>query len=178
MAKRIENFLKNLSIEELQQVRVIAANLIHDYHDGFIYECHVRSYGRNWTEKHNNPHTVQELCYQYGGDDGIVDIYTNNSSLSVENYGNTFYFPTMEDAERWRKHRFLTNSIPQWKEEWNHWENRDNLPFKYRPTFEPYMKPEEIASAEIELEQLTEKVIQPVHLRCSYEEEDMNETVE
>ena len=173
MTKRIENFLKNLSIEELQQVREIAANLIHNYEDGFIYECRVRSYGRNWTENHNNPNTVQELCYRYDGDDGIVDVYTDNLALQLENYGDTFYFPTMEDAERWRKYRFLTNSIPQWKEEWKHWEARDNVPFKYRPTFEPYMKEEKIASAEIELEQLTEKLIQPV--RLGYVDSDENE---
>jgi hypothetical protein len=109
--------LKNLSIEELQEVQDQATNLIYAYNDGFIYECRVRSYGRSWTEQHSNPYTVQGLLNQYGGDDGIADIYTNNPDLSVHNYGDTFYFPTMKDAENWRKHRQLSVSIPNWKAE-------------------------------------------------------------
>ena len=175
MTKRIENFLKNLSIEELQEVQDQAANLIYAYNDGFIYECRVRSYGRSWTEQHSNPYTVQGLLNQYSGDDGIVDIYTNNPDLSVHNYGDTFYFPTMKDAENWRKHRYLTNAIPDWKAEIQAWENRDSVPFKQRPLFSPYMTVEAIAEREAELEELAQNLVQPVRLCYTFEEEESSE---
>lgn len=171
MSKRIENFLKNLSIDELQEARNIASNLIYAHEDGFLYECYVRSYGRNWREKHANPVTVQELCYRYGGDDGIVDIYTNNPDLQVDNYGDNLYFPTIEDAENWRTHRYLTNTIPDWKAEIAAWENRDSVPFNQRPLFSPYMTTEAIAEREAELETLTQKLVQPVRLGYTYEED-------
>jgi phenolic acid decarboxylase len=50
MSNRIKNFLKNLTIEQLNEVRTISENLIYNYNDGFKYECHIRSYGRNWTQ--------------------------------------------------------------------------------------------------------------------------------
>jgi hypothetical protein len=171
MSNRIQNFLKNLSIEELREVQAQAGNLIYAYKDGFAYECRVRSYGRNWTEHHSNPYTVQELLNHYGGDDGIVDIYTNNPDLQVDNYGDTFYFPNMEDAEVWRKHRYLTNAIPDWKAEIVAWENRDSVPFNQRPLFSPYMTAELIAEREAELETLTQKLVQPVYLGYCHEED-------
>jgi hypothetical protein len=171
MTNRIQNFLQNLSFEELQEAYAIADNLICEYKDGFAYECRVRSYGRNWTEHLTNQHTVQELCYRYGGDDGILDIYTNNPNLRVENYGDTLYFPTMEDAEVWRRHRFLTNSIPKWKTELEEWENRDDKPFNQRPLFKPYMTEENVSAAEAELAALTQTIIQPVRLYYNYEED-------
>lgn len=176
MSNRIQNFLKNLSIEELQEVQALAGNLIYAYEDGFIYECRVRSYGRNWTERHSNPYTIQELLNRYGGDDGIVDIYTNNPHLSVNNYGDTLYFPTLEDAEVWRSHRYLTNAIPDWKEEIVAWENRDSVPFNQRPLFAPYMTAELIAEREAELEELTQKLVQPVRLGYQ-DEEDANSNI-
>jgi uncharacterized protein YecE (DUF72 family) len=171
MTNRIQNFLQNLSFEELQEAYAIASNLIHKYKDGFSYECRVRSYGRNWTEHLTNQHTVQELCHQYAGDDGIVDVYTTNPDLRVGNYGDTLYFPTLEDAEVWRSHRYLTNAIPRWKEEIQAWENRDSLPFRERPTFAPYMDEAEIASREAQLLDLTQKLVQPVRLYYNYEED-------
>jgi hypothetical protein len=171
MTQQIQIFLNSLSIEELQEAQLITANLIHAYEDGFTYECHVRSYGRNWTERHNNSYTVQELCNQYSGEDGIVDIYTNNPNLQVDNYGDTLCFPTLEDAEVWRSHRFLTNAIPNWKKELQAWENRDSAPFRERPLFAPYMNEADISARETQLLELTQKLIQPVRLGYTHEED-------
>jgi hypothetical protein len=172
MGKRIENFLKNLSIEELREVRNMASELIHDYVDGFQYECKVRSYGRNWTERPTNVYSVEELCFEYSGEDGIVDIYTTNPDLIIENYGNTYYFPTLEDAERWRNHTYLVNSIPHWKEELDNWDNRDKVPFRYRPTFEPYITRERIANYELEIAQNESSIVQPVRLKTYQDQEE------
>ena len=164
MSKRIEDFLNNLGIDELMNVRDIVNSLINEYKDGFVYECHVRSYGRMWTESHSNPFTLQELLYSYSGDDGIVDVYTNNPNLTVSNYGNTFYFPTMEDAEVWRRYTYIQNNIPIWEKDLEEWKNRDNVPFNKRPFFEPYYKEQDIINFVLELETISKTLIQPVNL--------------
>lgn len=174
MSKRIENFLKNLSIEELREVQAQAGNLIYAYEDGFTYECRVRSYGRNWTEHHSNPYTVQELLNHYGGDDGIVDIYTNNPNLQVDNYGETYYFPTLEDAEAWRNKRYLESWIPRWEEELAAWNNRENVPFQHRPSFAPYHDQESIDQAKAELAGMTD-VVEPVRLGYTEDENEENQ---
>lgn len=55
--------------------------------DGFVYVTRLRSYGSVTTEEHKNSYTVQELCNQYDGEEGIVDVYTNNPDSKVETYG-------------------------------------------------------------------------------------------
>jgi hypothetical protein len=172
MTKRIENFLKNLSIEELIDARDIAANLIHHYEDGFRYECKVHSYGRSWTEKLTNSHAVQDLCYEYDGDNGIIHVYTNNPNLNIQNYGSTYYFPSMEEAERWRSHTYTANRIPEWKKEWEEWNMRDEIPFRSRPHFAPYLSVEEIAEREAQLEKDAPSIVQPVMLGYTYTEEN------
>lgn len=172
MTKRIENFLKNLGIEELNEVRNTAANLIHEYQDGFQYECKVRSYGRNWTNKMYNAHAVQDLCYEYDGDNGIIDVYTTNPDLNIHNYGNTYYFPSMEDAERWRSHTYAANRIPEWKRELEEWDMRENIPFGSRPHFAPYITVEEIAEHESQLKKDAPLIVQPVRLHNTDNEEE------
>lgn len=172
MTKRIENFLKNLSIVELNEVRNTTANLIHEYEDGFQYECKVRSYGRNWTQKLNNSHAVQDLCYEYDGDDGIIDVYTNNPDLSISNYGNTYYFPSMEDAKCWRDFIYIKNNLPGWKKELVDWENREDIPYNQRPHYAPSETEEDIAMYELQVAAGIEgAILMPVILKYIYEEQ-------
>jgi hypothetical protein len=172
MSNRINNFLKNLTIEELKEVRSISEDLIYNYDDGFKYECKVRSYGRNWTLNLPNSHSVQDLCYQYSGDYGIVDVYTTNPNLNLYNYGDTYYFPTLEDAEKWRTYEFLLNNIPNWKKELEEWDDRENVPFKYRPLFAPIYNAKDIEAHEQELINYEKEIINPV--RLTYNEPDEN----
>ena len=170
MAKRIENFLKNLSLEELREVRNMSEHLINIFEDGFEYECKVRSYGRNWTMHMKNALAVEELCYQYGGDDGIVDVYTNNPDLRISNYGEVYYFPTMEAASKWRDYMYIKSNIDSWKSEWELWDKRDELPFRARPTFGPYISREEIADYEKQIVTDESTIIMPTSLQPSEEE--------
>ena len=73
--------LDTLTLQELVRLKNDIANRIYSYEDGFLYICKVRSYGRVWTETPKNIYEVQELCYHYDGDDGIVDVYTTNPNL-------------------------------------------------------------------------------------------------
>ncbi|NBO36722.1 hypothetical protein EBU91_04220 [bacterium] len=93
--------LNDLTLDQLVELKNEIANRIASYDDGFFYICNIRSYGRNWKEKHANPHAVQELCYRYFGDDGIVDVYSNNPDLNIENYGDVMYVKSIDDFDKW-----------------------------------------------------------------------------
>ena len=164
--------LSNLSLEELVELRNTVNGMIHSYKDGFFYICKVRSYGRNWNENHINTHNVQELCYQYFGEDGIVDVYSNNPDLrGIDNYGEIRYVPTPEDYEKWKSHRYLKNSIPNLEEELDAWDNRDNVPFAQRPRFAPYYTREELEERKKELEEFDMSFVAPVNVKQEYSEE-------
>jgi len=162
---RIDNFVKNISIDELLELRDKVNSRINSYEDGYFYICDVRSYGRSWKENHVNPYTLQELCYQYFGEDGIVDVYTNNPDLNIENYGNVKFVPTKEDLEKWKNYTFLENHIPLWEKEIEEWKNRDNVPFNQRPLFQPYLKSENIEEYKKEMSQIEGTFVEPVNLK-------------
>jgi len=106
--------LSNYSIDQLVKLRNKVNNLISDYSDGHIYICKVRSYGRNWNENWiKNTKTLQDLCNEYAGDDGIVDVFTTNKDLGEDfsNYGDTMIIKSVEDYQKWSKYESLSNEI-------------------------------------------------------------------
>jgi len=56
--------------------------------DGFIYLACVRCYGSIQWITYNNEFLTQELCEDYSGDNGIVDVYTNNPNNTINGYGD------------------------------------------------------------------------------------------
>lgn len=54
--------------------------------DGYKYITNLRCYGANTYTEHNNYATVSLLCDEYYGDNGIVDVWTNNPYYKKENY--------------------------------------------------------------------------------------------
>ena len=169
---RIDNFLKKLTIEELLEVQSKASGIIHDFKDGYFYICEVRSYGRNWKAWDiYNTHTLQELCYQYGGDDGIVDVYSNNPDLSgIDNYGCLKFIPSVEDHKKWKEYMYLKNSIPRHEQELKVWEERENVPFRQRPSFAPFYTREDIDGQKLKLENFDMNFVEPKSY-ISYDEE-------
>jgi len=158
----MEILLNNLNLDSLVELRNIIDNKIYSYTDGYFYICNVRSYGRNWEEHDiHNPHTLQELCYRYNGDDGIVDVYTNNPDLSIENYGCTKYVPTMEDYTKWKKYTQLSSIIISIEKELDAWDARDNVPFLSRPLFSPIYSREDLNEYKMELENMDVNFISP-----------------
>ena len=137
--------LTNHTIEQLVELRDKINNMIDNYEDGYIYICKCRSYGRNWTDNYiKNTHTLQELCYRYGGDDGIVDVYSTNPDLShIDNYGELKHIKSVDDYEKWRTYERLVRDIPELEKEWEEWDNRDNVPFNQRPYFAPIYSKED-----------------------------------
>jgi hypothetical protein len=171
---RIDNFLKNLTIEELLEVRSKSSGIIRDFKDGYFYICEVRSYGRNWKEWDiYNTHTLQELCYLYGGDDGIVDVYSNNPNLSsLYNYGEVMFIPTKEDLANWKDYTYLANRIPRVEEELDKWDKRDDVPFKYRPMFAPTHSREDLEHLKKRLEDFDMSFVAPVRVVRVYDDEE------
>jgi hypothetical protein len=144
--------LSNLSFEELVELKDRVNSAIYSYKDGYVYICKVRSYGRNWTENVSNIHELQELCYRYDGQDGIVDVYSTNPNLgNTYNYGNLMYIESVEDYENWNGYEQLKRLVPQIKEELDKWDNRDNVPFNQRPLFSPVYTRGELAEYELKL---------------------------
>jgi hypothetical protein len=144
--------LSNLSFEELVELRNKVENMVRSYKDGYLYICKVRSYGRNWTENVNNTFELEQLCYQYDGQDGIVDVYSTNPNLKdVHNYGNLMYIESKEDYDNWYGYKQLERLIPEIKDELIKWDNRDNVPFNQRPFFEPTYTRVDLAEYELKL---------------------------
>jgi hypothetical protein len=162
--------LDNYPFDALIRLKNRVDAKINSFEDGYFYICDVRSYGRNWKENHINPHTVQELCYRYFGDEGIVDVYTNNPDLNIENYGDVKFVPTKEDLEKWKSYKFLENNIPGWEKEIEEWENRDNVPFNRRPLFAPIYSAEDIEQFKEEMSELKGTFVEPVNIRHSEDE--------
>lgn len=167
---------EEFTIKELVKMRDEIDCRIQNYKDGYFYLCNVRSYGRNWTESYiHNTYTLQELCYRYDGDDGIVDVYSNNPNLGeIYNYGLVMYVPTREDYEASKNYDFLVRTIPEAEERLAEWENRENIPFKYRPMFDPFYTQEDIDRLKLDLENFDMSFVAPVPVKYTepvYDEE-------
>lgn len=157
MSNSVNNSLKNLTIEELNEVRSITDNLIYNYDDGFKYECKIFSYGKTYTLNLNNSYSVQNLCNKYDALVGIVDIYTTNPNLNLYNYGDTYYFPTLEDAEKWRYYQYIKSNIENWKNELKKWEENQT-------SFEPRYTKEDIKTYEKQIIGYEEEMVKPIKL--------------
>ena len=170
----MEMDLSKYSIDELVELNNKVSSLISDYKDGYFYICNVRSYGRNWKDNWiRNTHTLQELCYQYDGDDGIVDVYSNNPDLSgIHNYGELKFVPSVEDHKKWKDYMSLKNSIPRHEEELDNWDKRENVPFKYQPSFAPFYTREDIDGQKLKLENFDMNFVEPKSYISNTEEDD------
>lgn len=155
--------LTQYTIEELITLKSEIESRISSYVDGYLYICNVRSYGRNWTERVNNVHDLQELCYRYDGQDGIVDIYSTNPDLGdFYNYGDVMYIVSEDDYTKWKEYEFRKNMIPNISKELDEWDDRDNVPFNSRPFFVPIYSREDLAEMEKELAEFDMSFIPPV----------------
>ena len=164
--------LSDYTFEELVKLRNEIEDRLYSTSDGFLYLCKVRSYGRSWTERPSNTYVLNELCLRYDGDEGIVDVYTTNPDLNLQNYGNVYYVKSEEEYKVWKEWDYLTKSIPNMEKELEEWDNRDNVPFSRRPLFAPIFTRERIDEYKKELEEYDMSFTPPVPLVYKYEDED------
>lgn len=164
--------LSNLSFDDLLELKNRVDSMVQSYKDGYIYICKVRSYGRNWIESINNVYELQELCYRYDGQDGIVDVYSTNPDLTdIHNYGDLMYIESVADYENWSNYVQLKLLVPKIKNELDKWDNRDNVPFDKRPLFSPTYTSEDFVEYERKLSEYDMSFIPPRPYR-SVESED------
>ena len=87
------------SVEELRELQNKIGNYLHDMNDGFIYICEVRSYGNRWKSVLTNELAVNDVCLEYDGYDGIVDVYTTNPDANIQNYGEVNYIKSEKEKD-------------------------------------------------------------------------------
>jgi hypothetical protein len=160
--------LTNYTIDQLVELQSEVNNLVSNYSDGHIYICKVRSYGRNWNENWiKNSKTLQDLCYEYNGDNGIVDVYTTNKDLGEDfsNYGDTMFIKSIEDYEKWSKYKSLSNVIKMSEQHLIDYEEDQKKSFydqQFR--FGPYYTQEVIDEMKEELKALPTDFEEPVRI--------------
>ena len=125
------------SVEELRELQNNIGHYLHDMNDGFIYICEIRSYGNRWKNVLTNELAVNDLCIEYDGYDGIVDVYTTNPDAKISNYGEVNYIKSEEDYRKWKDAKSLVSNIKDYEGELKKWNDRENIPFHSRPTFAP-----------------------------------------
>jgi hypothetical protein len=152
------------SVEELRELENNISHYIHTREDGFIYICECRSYGRRWKQELTNEVAVNDLCREYDGYDGIVDVYTTNPDAKIENYGQVNYIKSVEDYEKWKQSNSLVDLIKSTEKELKEWEDRENTPFHSRPSFAPVWTEQDILGWRNELETLEWTYEEPVSL--------------
>ena len=161
---KIEIDFTQHSVEELRELENRISSYLYTREDGFKYICECRSYGRRWTQKLTNELTVNDLCREYDGYDGIVDVYTTNPDAKIQNYGQVMYVQTEMDYSKWKKSNELNGLIKSAEEKLKNWEDRDNIPFHSRPTFSPMWTEQDILGWRNELELLEWTYEEPVLL--------------
>ena len=82
--------------------------------DGFLYVTCLRCYGSiNWAT-HKNEFSVQDLCDEYYGDNGIVDVYTNNPDHKIYSYGDVKVMTYDEIINMSKENISMTSAITRW----------------------------------------------------------------
>lgn len=155
------------SVEELRELENKISHYIYNRNDGFVYICECRSYGRNWKQVLTNEVAVNDLCGEYDGEDGIVDVYTTNPDAKIQNYGQVMYVQTEMDYTKWKKSNELIGLIKSTEEKLKNWENRDNVPFHSRPSFSPMWTEQDILGWRNELELLEWTYEEPISINKS-----------
>jgi hypothetical protein len=168
--------LTKLSIDELVSLRNKIGGLIRSYEDGYLYICRVRQFGSVWEERPKSLHSLRELCGEYNGDNGIVDVYTNNPNLKFPemgfyNYGDIMYIKTEGDYRQWVEHTERKNLIEGVTRRLDEWDEKKDLPLMYRSSFVPIWTREDVSEWVTEFENTNWDFTPPVSMYENNNEE-------
>jgi hypothetical protein len=169
--------LEKLTMDELISLRNEIDNRIYNYTDGYLYICSVRKFGSVWEEKPKSLYSLKELCDSYTGDNGIVDVYTNNPNLDFPemefyNYGDVCYIKSEYDYREWVKYTKEKHFIESVTERVNEWEESKDKPLRYRPMFAPIWTKEQVDEFTKEFESKTWDFVEPRSMKKCYFGED------
>ena len=169
--------LDKLTMDELISLRNKIEYKINSYEDGYLYICSVRQFGSVWEERPSSLYSLKELCDSYNGDNGIVDVYTNNPNLEFpemefENYGDVMFIKSEDDYRDWVKYNKEKNFIDDVTQRLDEWDESKNSPFKYRPSFAPIWTREDLNEWVTGFESKTWDFTEPRSMKVKYSEED------
>ena len=104
-------------IQEIQSLEERLSNLrsqLSEHSDGFVYLTCLRCYGSVTYETYTNKFFVQELCDEYYGDNGIVDVYTTNANHGISTYGDV-HVMSLEDLKKKSQNNIsMSRAITNW----------------------------------------------------------------
>ena len=169
--------LTKLTMDELISLRNEIEGLIHSYDDGYLYICSVRQFGSVWEDKPKSLYSLRELCDSYTGDNGIVDVYTNNPNLEFPemefyNYGDVCYIKSEDDYREWVKYTKEKHFIKSVTERVNEWEECKDKPLMHRPWIAPIWTKEQVEEFTKEFESKTWDFVEPRSMKKQYNDED------
>jgi len=170
--------LDKLTMDELISLRNKIEYKINSYEDGYLYICSVRQFGSVWEERPSSLYSLRELCDSYYGDNGIVDVYTNNPNLEFpemgfENYGDVMYIKSEDDYRDWVKYNKEKNFVEDVTKRVNEWEECKDKPLRYRPMFAPIWTKDEVDEMNKEFESKTWDFTEPRSMKINYLEDDI-----
>jgi hypothetical protein len=170
--------LDKLTMDELISLRNKIDNKIQSYEDGYLYICSVRQFGSVWEERPSSLYSLRELCDSYYGDNGIVDVYTNNPNLEFSemefyNYGDVMYIKSEGDYRDWVKYNKEKNFVEDITKRVNEWEESKDKPLRYRPMFAPIWTKEEVEEFTKDFESKTWDFTEPRSMKKNYFEDDV-----
>jgi len=82
--------------------------------DGFLYVTCIRCYGSIRWETHKNEFSVKDLCDEYYGDNGIVDVYTSNPNHEIHSYGSVRVMTEEEIIKMGKEDISMSSAITNW----------------------------------------------------------------
>jgi hypothetical protein len=109
--------LEKLTLDELVALNTKIEIEIDNREDGFFYILHIRSFGSVSEQKCKNEVSAQINCYYYNGDNGIIDLYTNNKECKIKNYGGSKYFiDSEENYHSWKSWAKDKSTVERYEE--------------------------------------------------------------
>ena len=108
MQKLIKEYID--AQDKLAKIRSLLEKQI----DGYKYLTCTRCYGSLNYQLHNNEFTVQELCDEFYGDNGIVDVYTTNPDNTISTYGNVILCSDEEFEALHKDDISMSQAIGNW----------------------------------------------------------------
>jgi hypothetical protein len=162
--------LDKLTINELIDLKYEINRKINSYSDGYLYICSIRQFGSVSETKVRSIYSLRELCDEFNGENGIVDVYTNNPNLKYPemefyNYGDIMLIESEYDYREWVKYTKEKNFIEKVTNEIERWENGEkHLPFANRP-LKPIFTEEEVKEYVSEFESKEWNFKQPINLK-------------
>jgi hypothetical protein len=104
-------------IQEIKSLEEKLSDLrsqLYEHNDGFVYLTCLRCYGSVNYQTYTNKFLVQELCDEYYGDNGIVDVYTTNPSHDISTYGDV-HVMTLKDLKKKSQNNIsMSRAITNW----------------------------------------------------------------